>query len=108
MKKMYQKLVRDRIPDLFTTEGKTCVSRVMTEEEYKTELLKKVIEEAHETMGAANDKEHLVKELADLLEAIECVEEVFGVTKEEVEQTKKELQQRKGSFRNKIYLESAE
>ncbi len=106
--KMYKKLVRDRIPELFIADGQVCVSRILDQEAYKVELLKKIIEEAREVVDAASDKEHLIKELADLFEVIGCVEHVFGVTRSEVESTQHTLRDKKGSFKNRVYLESVE
>ncbi len=34
MKKVYNKLVRDRIPEIIEASGKTCVTEILSEEDY--------------------------------------------------------------------------
>jgi predicted house-cleaning noncanonical NTP pyrophosphatase (MazG superfamily) len=82
--------------------------RIMDDAEYKIELLRKVVEEAHEMVGAAESKEELMKELSDLEEALDCVRLAFGLDKEEALRVKEERKQTRGSFMKKIYMESAE
>ncbi len=45
MERIYNKLVRDRIPEIIKNKGETPVTRVLKESEYKEELEKKLLEE---------------------------------------------------------------
>ena len=43
MDKIYNKLVRDKIPDIIKSNGENPVIKVLNEDEYKKELEKKII-----------------------------------------------------------------
>ena len=70
--KIYNKLVRDKIPKVIKKEGKTSKTRILNEDEYNKELFKKLIEEAVELSQARNDQE-IIEELADIYEVIETI-----------------------------------
>ncbi|WP_262384871.1 nucleoside triphosphate pyrophosphohydrolase [Paenibacillus terrae] len=69
----YNKLVRDRIPHIITSQGKECRTRILNPKEYKQELRTKLREEAEEYFEAAKDKDAL-EELADMLEVIRALQ----------------------------------
>ncbi|HHP7244920.1 MAG TPA: nucleotide pyrophosphohydrolase [Elainellaceae cyanobacterium] len=71
MKNTYQKLVRDRIPDIIRASGKECEIEIMADHEYQQALREKVLEEAQEVADASPDD--LMKELADLYEVIDAL-----------------------------------
>ena len=80
----YPKLVRDKIPEIVEGKtGKEVKTRIMEDEEYRKFLLKKVEEEAHE-LANAEDKEHIVEELADVMELIDTILEVNGLDRKSV------------------------
>ena len=54
MKKIYNKLVRDRIPEIIRGAGKEPVTRVLDEKEYLHELIKKLKEEVAEFESEKN------------------------------------------------------
>ncbi|WP_297054672.1 nucleoside triphosphate pyrophosphohydrolase [uncultured Dubosiella sp.] len=83
MKITYNKLVRDHISEIIDADGKTACCRIMEEEEYRNALKKKLVEEACEAQGAYN-KEELVKELADVLEVVEALQDANGISLEEI------------------------
>lgn len=60
---IYNKLVRDRIPEVIEKAGKTFTSRILSWEEYIEELRKKRYEELEEYMNAT-DNESALEELA--------------------------------------------
>ena len=37
--KVYNKLVRDKIPEIIETDGKTCKTRILSDEEYIASLV---------------------------------------------------------------------
>ena len=45
MEKVYNKLVRDNIPEVIMNDGEYPVIRVLSDEEYKKELERKLLEE---------------------------------------------------------------
>ncbi|SDE38692.1 hypothetical protein SAMN02799630_05328 [Paenibacillus sp. UNCCL117] len=63
---VYNKLVRDRIPQVIQAKGKECRTRILDEEEYNQELVMKLKEESEEYFSAQSPEESL-EELADML-----------------------------------------
>jgi len=49
---VYNKLVRDLIPQVIKSTGKECRTRILNEEEYKKELVIKLKEESEEYFSA--------------------------------------------------------
>ena len=67
MRLAYNKLVRDRIPDIITAAGSEPATRILDQESFRAALRVKLVEEAHEAQAASD--EQLASELADVLEA---------------------------------------
>lgn len=100
MKYVYNKLVRDKIPEAIEkTEGRTANYKILNDKEYLQELDRKLFEEAHEFV-----EEHSVEELADLMEVISAIMNARGLSLEEVEIARKAKSNKKGKFDDKIYL----
>ena len=72
----YNKLVRDKIPSIITNNGEIPVTRILNDEEYKTELERKLYEEYQEVINS-NDKDRL-EELADMIEVIKALANLEG------------------------------
>ena len=100
MKYIYNKLVRDKIPDTINkAEGRKANYKILSDEEYLKELDKKLFEEAHEFV-----EEHSVEELADLAEVISAIMKIKGISMENVMEARKIKNDKKGAFENKVYL----
>ncbi len=100
MKYIYNKLVRDRIPEnINSMEGRKCNFKILNNDEYLKELDKKLFEEAHEFI-----EEHSIKELADLMEVIFAIMKDRNISIEDIENARKIKNNKKGSFNDKIYL----
>ncbi|WP_459500525.1 pyrophosphohydrolase domain-containing protein [Bacillus sp. C1] len=99
----YNKLVRDRIPEIIENNGKTVTTRILDEKEYIEEVSKKIQEELLEYLEAES-KEHKVEELADLLELVNALTQYEGVTLEDVENVRKQKAEKRGGFRERIFL----
>lgn len=83
MRKTYNKLIRDRIPEIMDAAGVEDRVSVMTEAEYRRALLDKVLEEAREVAAASPTE--IVKEIADLQEVLEALLRAINLTPEELE-----------------------
>ena len=105
MRKTHNKLIRDKIPEIIEKDGGKYKIRVLGDEEYKKELLKKIVEEAKEVLDASGDKKELAKEIGDVLEVINCLIDVFDLNKEEIEKVKQERNESRGGFDKKVFLE---
>jgi len=108
MKIEYKKLIRDRIPEIILQDGKTAEFRILGEEEYKKELLTKIIEEAKEVYETNGQKEDLIKELADILEIIDYIIKDFNLSAAEIQEVKDDRKKSRGGFDKKIFLEYTE
>ena len=65
---MYNKLVRDNIPEIIKSNGETPITRILDDEEYKKELERKLLEEYNEVLESSGDDR--MEELADMLEVM--------------------------------------
>ena len=96
---IYNKLVRDRIPEIIRAKGGACKTRILSDEEYKNALDKKLGEELAEYLNS-----HDPEELADLLELIQAATIARGYTLEELESVRAEKAKKRGGFEQKIFL----
>ncbi len=99
----YNKLVRDRIPEIIENTGKEFSTRILENKEYIKELKKKSFEELQEYVEA-NNNEDAIEELADVLEIIHALAEYHGSSIEEVEEVRKQKAEKRGGFKEKIFL----
>lgn len=100
---IYNKLVRDRIPEIILKQGKALSTRILENKEYLTELRTKLQEETNEFLEAESSVE-AVEELADIMELLHALAEVLGVTTEQLEQVRAEKAEKRGGFKERIYL----
>ncbi|MYL64379.1 phosphoribosyl-ATP pyrophosphohydrolase [Bacillus hwajinpoensis] len=99
----YNKLVRDRIPEIIRANGNKFNTEILDEAEYKKELQLKLKEELQEYLEAPEDS-HAVEELADMLELIYSLVEVHHSSVEELEEVRKEKREIRGGFDERVYL----
>ena len=100
----YHKLVRDKIPEIITrNEGRSCITRTLNDDEYLIELNKKIQEELKEYLESGE-----IEELADLEEVLRAILDVKGVSYEEFEKIRIEKVNKRGAFKDRIYLEGLE
>ena len=95
----YDKLVRDRIPEIIESSGKSCVIEVLSDEEYLKMLDAKLDEELTEY-----HKDQNLEELADLLEVIYAATIARGYTLKELEQVRSQKAEKRGAFEKKLFL----
>ena len=103
MKQVFNKLVRDRIPEKIESNGEKAYTRILSEEEYKIELEKKLNEEYQEVLSSSGKDR--IEELADMLEIIKCLAALENSSLEEVA---KQKALKRGSFDKRIFLERTE
>lgn len=100
---IYNKLVRDRIPEIITNKGQKPTVRVLDDDEYIKELNIKLQEEVNEYLTDKN-----VEELADIVEVIYGILRYKEISIQEFEKIRNDKNEKRGSFFDKIYLESVE
>ena len=97
--KKYDKLVRDRIPEIIKTDGKECDVEIV-EGNKKYELLeKKLMEEVNEFLEDKN-----LEELADVMEVLFGLADSLGFSEEELVRKRNEKKEERGGFREEIVL----
>jgi len=101
--KQYNKLVRDKIPEIIEKSGRRLEYEILTNDAYRTELDKKLDEEISEYRESRN-----LEELADIIEVLYALCESSGSNVKELEQIRKKKAAERGSFKNKIYLKCVE
>lgn len=104
MEKVYNKLVRDNIPEVIAAKGDEAFTRIMSDEEYKRELEVKLGEEYQEVLCTTTVDER-IEELADMVEIIMTLANVEGRNFDDVLETAKVKRKKRGGFEKKIFLE---
>ena len=104
---LYNKLVRDLIPNIIEIDGKTCVTYRLDDSQYITEVNKKMHEELAEYEGAITPDD-AVEELVDLLELIHAAAKFHGVSVDELEAVRAEKATKRGGFEERIFLVEVE
>lgn len=99
----YNKLVRDRIPDMIAASGRVARCRKLKKSEFFEYLSSKLVEEAQEFFATRS-----VEELADMLEVIKSVMEEAGWKAMDVERARKKKAQERGAFTRRLLLASVD
>ena len=95
----YNKLVRDRIPEIIEASGKNCVAEILSDEDYLCMIDAKLDEEL-----AEYHKDQNIEELADLIEVIYAATKARGYTLEQLETVRAEKAAKRGIFQKKLLL----
>lgn len=96
---IYDKLVRDKIPEIIEKSGKQCKTEILSDEKYLEMIDKKLNEELAEYHEDQN-----IEELADLLEVIYVATKARGYSIEDLEKVRAEKAEKRGGFDKKILL----
>lgn len=96
---VYNKLVRDNIPEIISSEGRNCTTAILSDKDYLRFLDAKLDEEL-----AEYHKDQSIEELADLMEVIRAVVVARGYSLEELERIRAEKAEKRGGFKNRILL----
>ena len=98
----YNKLVRDKIPEIIKKKGEECKTRIAGDGEYWQKLKEKLQEEIEEFQ-----KDESIEEIADILEVLEAICDYKKFDKEEVDRTKTKKAEERGKFKERIILEES-
>ena len=102
--KVYNKLVRDKIPDIIKEkDNRDCVTEVLDDENYLKELNKKLQEELKEYLESGE-----VEELVDIEEVLRAILKTKKVSYENFEKVRKDKVEKRGAFDKKIFLISTD
>ena len=103
MERIYNKLVRDKIPNIIKENGEMPVVRILDEIEYKNELEKKLYEEYKEVIESTGDDR--LEELADMLEVISALANLENKHLNDIITIANKKNEKRGAFDEKIFLE---
>ena len=98
----YNKLVRDKIPVIIEKQGEKAITKILNQEDYRKQLEMKLLEEVNEVIES--NKANCLEELADVLEVITCLAEIYGSNINEVQSIQEKKKRERGSFKERIYL----
>ena len=97
--KIANKLVRDNIPDIIRSKGGTSVIRILNNEEYRNELIRKMHEEVNEF-----DTDDTLEELGDIFAVLEALAEHSGYSITDVVMAAEAKAMTNGKFNNRYYM----
>ena len=101
--KVYNKLVRDKIPEIIEADGKVCRTHILSNEEYIVALEAKLNEEVAEYQADKN-----LEEMVDVLEVLQAICMARGYSVAELEAMRAKKAEKRGGFKEKIFLEYVE
>lgn len=96
---VYNKLVRDKIPDIIRQSGEIPHTRILSEDEYTVLLEKKLDEEVGEYHRDKN-----AEELADILEVVFALAENIGCSREQLMAVYQRKHDDRGGFADRCFL----
>jgi len=98
--KIYNKLIRDKIPEIIQDDGSEFDTHIADKKEYTKELEKKLLEEVSEYLTDKN-----IEELADVMEVLFALGENLGYTEEDLIEARNVKRDNRGGFKERIILE---
>jgi predicted house-cleaning noncanonical NTP pyrophosphatase (MazG superfamily) len=102
-RRIYDKLVRDRIPEIIRQSGSTCGAEIFEDDDaFRRALFDKLVEEAREAATASD--EDLPAELADLQEVIDTLVEASGLSHATVRALQDQRRADRGGFARRLRL----
>ena len=103
MDREYDKLVRDRIPDLIEADDEMPITHVAGDDEYERRLLEKLDEEIAEYRESRRPDE-----LADCLEVVYALGQQHDLSADDLRETRERKAAERGGFADRIVLEGVE
>lgn len=100
---IYNKLIRDRIPEITLADGWLSKTKILNKKEFVVELKKKILEEAKE-LNEGKDTKNLIEELADIQEIIDTILKEKSVKFAEFRKIQAQKRKKRGGFTKKLFL----
>ena len=97
--KKYNKLIRDKIPEIIEAKGSKAVFEVLDNENFQKNLNKKLVEELKEYQESGS-----VEELADLVEVGYALLDCKDISRAQFEQIRIAKAEERGTFRERLLL----
>lgn len=100
---VYNKLVRDKIPEIIEHNGGKAEIRLLSDEEYTACLEKKLDEEVGEY-----HRDKTLEELADIMEVVYALAATVGCSREQLMDIYRKKNEARGGFAKRYFLVSTE
>ena len=100
---IFNKLVRDKIPEIIAANGQDAQYRILSDEEYRYFLEAKLDEEVGEY-----HRDQTIEELADILEVVYALAATVGCSPQQLMDIYQKKHEARGGFENRIFLISSE
>lgn len=97
--KKYDKLIRDKIPEIIEANGRKAVVEILDNERFKEYIDNKLVEELKEYQESDS-----IEELADLVEVVYALLDYKGVSREQFEKVRIAKAEERGTFKKRILL----
>jgi predicted house-cleaning noncanonical NTP pyrophosphatase (MazG superfamily) len=98
---VFNKLVRDRIPEIIRASGDECDYRIASKQEFRVLLNQKLREEVEELI-----MNPCAEEIGDVLEVVEAIARLNAITLEDIKADKIRKKKERGGFNNRVVLEN--
>ena len=95
----YNKAIRDKIPEIIKNSGNNCNVKKLTDDEFLIEIEAKLREELEEYFQNKS-----VEELADIIEVVNRISVLRGVSEEELEKIREKKSTERGKFNENLFL----
>lgn len=98
---VFNKLVRDRIPEIIKASGDECDYRIASKQEFRVLLNQKLREEAEELIDNP-----CAEEIGDVLEVVETIARLNAIGLEDIKADKIKKKKERGGFNSRVVLEN--
>ena len=102
-KKKYNKLVRDKIPEILEARGKQVDVSVLDDKAYLKQLVEKLYEEVEEF-----DEDHSVEQIAAVIEVLAALAATLGISQKEIAEARIKKAAERGTFKKRLFLKRVE
>jgi len=99
----YNKLIRDKIPEIILKAGKTSITHIASKQEYQDKLKQKLQEEVDEFFESESKEE-----LVDILEVIYALANFNKINRKSLESLRLKTAKSRGGYKKKTILDEVE
>lgn len=99
MVKVYNKVIRDKIPEIIRESGRQSKIKVLPDDEFLPELENKLSEEIAEYLASRS-----IEELVDIIEVVFRISQLRGKSLHDIEQIRSKKREKRGGFEQNLFL----